>query len=77
MKVKWKGQGLKEKLINKKNNKIIIKINPKFFRPSEVNILTGNYAMAKKDLNWKPKVNLKELIKIMIDDEIKYYKKQQ
>ncbi len=75
MNVVWSGKGLKEKLIDKKNNKVIIKINPKFFRPSEVNILTGNYGKAKKDLSWTPKVNLKQLIKIMIDEEIKYYKK--
>ena len=75
MNVKWVGKGLKEKLVYKHNNKTIIKINPKFFRPSEVNILIGDYSKAKKELNWKPKTDLKKLIKIMIDDEIKYYTK--
>ena len=75
MNVKWVGKGLNEKLINKDNNKTIIKINPKFFRPSEVNILIGDCSKAKKELKWKPKVNLNELIKIMIDEEIAYYKK--
>ena len=75
MNVKWIGAGLSEKLINKDNNKIIIQINPKFFRPSEVNILIGDASQAKKDLGWRPKVNLSKLIKIMIDEEIKYYKK--
>mgnify|MGYP001284661586 CR=1 FL=1 len=73
MKVKWTGKGLKERLINTRTNKTIIKINPKYFRPSEVNILIGNYGRARKDLNWKPKTNLTQLIKIMIDEEIKYY----
>ena len=75
MNVKWTGVGLSEKLINKDNNKTIIQINPKFFRPSEVNILIGDPSQAKKDLGWKPKVNLSKLIKIMINEEIKYYKK--
>ena len=75
MNVKWIGAGLSEKLINKDNNKIIIQINPKFFRPSEVNILIGDASQAKKDLGWRPKVNLNKLIKIMVDEEIKYYKK--
>ncbi len=75
MNVKWVGKGLSEKLVYKHNNKTIIKINPKFFRPSEVNILMGDSSKAKKELNWKPKTNLKKLIKIMIDDEIKYYVK--
>ena len=73
MDVKWVGSGLNEKLINKENNKTIIKINPKFFRPAEVNTLTGDASKAKKKLKWEPKTNLDELIKIMIDDELKYY----
>ncbi len=75
MNVKWVGKGLKEKLIDKKNNQTLIKINAKFFRPSEVNILTGNPIKAKKKLKWQPKTNLDQLIKIMIDEEIKYYNK--
>ena len=74
MDVKWVGKGLNEKLINNKTKKIIIKINPKFFRPAEVNILKGNPEKAKKELKWHPKTNLNQLIKIMIDEEIKYYK---
>ena len=46
--VKWIGKGLNEKLVDKKNNQILIKINPKYFRPAEVNILTGNPTRAKK-----------------------------
>jgi GDPmannose 4,6-dehydratase len=73
MDVKWVGKGLNEKLINNKNKKTIIKINPKFFRPAEVNILIGNPKKAKKELSWEPKTNINKLIKIMIDEEIKYY----
>ncbi len=72
MDVRWQGHGLKEKLINKKNNKTIIKINPKFFRPAEVNILIGNSKKARMKLKWKPKTDLNKLIKIMVDEEIKY-----
>ena len=75
MKTKWVGTGIKERLINKKNNQIIVKINPKYFRPSEVNLLKGNSTKARKKLNWYPKTNLKKLIKIMVDEEIKHYDK--
>ncbi len=75
MDVKWIGKGLNEKLIDNRNKKIIIKINPKFFRPSEVNLLVGNPAKAKRELGWKPKTDLKKLIKIMIDEELRYYNK--
>ena len=74
LKTKWVGKGLNEKLINLANKQVIIKINPKFFRPAEVNILRGNSSLARKNLKWSPKINLKNLVKIMIDDEIKYYK---
>ncbi len=70
MKVVWRGSGLKERLINLKNNKTIIKINPKNFRPAEVNILIGDSRKAHKILKWKPKTNFEQLIKIMIDEEI-------
>ena len=75
LKTKWVGKGLNEKLINIKNQKIIIKINPKFFRPSEVNMLRGNPSKAKKKLKWIPKTNLDDLIKIMIENELKFYQK--
>lgn len=72
MNVAWTGKGLNEKLINKDSNKSIIRINPKFFRPAEVNILIGDSKKAQKKLKWKPNTNLDQLIKIMIDDELKY-----
>ena len=73
IKTKWIGRGINEKLINLKNNKVIVKINPKLFRPSEVNILKGDSSLAKKDLGWHPKTDLKKLVKIMIDEELKNY----
>ena len=73
LKTKWTGKGLKEKLINTANGKTIVKINSKFFRPAEVNILKGNASKAKKKLKWVPKTSLENLIKIMINDEIKFY----
>ena len=71
MDTKWVGKGLDEKLINKKNSKIIIKINKKFFRPAEVNFLKGNYRKANNKLGWQPKTNFRNLIKIMVDEELK------
>ena len=74
LETKWVGKGIKEKLLNKKNNKTLIKINPKYFRPAEVNFLNGDCSKAKKELKWRPKTDLKKLVKIMVDDEINYYK---
>ncbi len=75
LKTKWVGKGLNEKLLNTQNMRTIIKINKKFFRPSEVNFLKGDSKKAIKYLKWKPKTNLNDLVKIMIDEELKFYNK--
>ncbi len=67
----WKGKGLKEKGIDKKTGKTIIEIDPIYFRPAEVDILLGDYSKAKKKLGWKPKVKFKELVKIMMEADLK------
>ena len=71
---KWMGKGLKLKLYNTENNKTILKINKKFFRPAEVNYLLGDAKKARKVLNWKPKVNLKKLVEMMMLSDLKKYK---
>ena len=72
---KWVGNGLNMRLVRSSDKKIIVKVNPKFFRPLEVNTLHGNPAKAKRDLKWKPKTDLKKLVKIMLTEEMKYYNK--
>ncbi|MEK7203267.1 MAG: GDP-mannose 4,6-dehydratase [Patescibacteria group bacterium] len=67
MEIIWQGQGLEEKGINKKTNKTIIEIDPRYFRPSEVPILLGDYSKAKTKLGWEPKIKFEELVKIMAE----------
>ena len=69
----WKNKGLKEVGINKDNNKVIIRIDKKFFRPGEVDFLKGNYQKAKKLLKWKPKFTPDKLIDDMINYEKNLY----
>jgi len=63
----WKGRGLKEKGIDKKTGKVLIEIDPRYFRPAEVDVLLGDYSKARKKLGWKPEVKFKELVKIMCE----------
>ena len=72
MKIYWSGKGLNEKafLKNKNKNKIIIECNTKYFRPSEVPNLKGDYSKAKKILKWKPLISLGQMIDEMIEHEI-------
>ena len=67
--VNWKGVGKDEVGINSETGKIIVRVDPKYFRPTEVDILVGDPSKAKRELNWAPKTNLEELIKIMIKSD--------
>jgi GDPmannose 4,6-dehydratase len=68
--ITWKDKGLKEKGIDKKTGKTIIEIDPKYYRPAEVDLLLGDATKARKKLGWKPKVKFKELIKIMVEADL-------
>ncbi len=69
MEIIWRGKGLKEKCYW--NNKVIIEIDQKYFRPTEVESLKGDFRKAKKILKWKPKIGIKDLVKEMINKELK------
>jgi GDPmannose 4,6-dehydratase len=69
MKIIWKGKGLNEKGFWKK--KPIIIIDQKYFRPTEVNALKGDSSLARKELGWKPLININSLIKEMVVEELK------
>jgi len=72
----WKGHGIEEKCYIQKNNQCIIEIDEKYFRPAEVSSLRGDYSKARKYLKWKPTVSLGDLIKEMVDYEIKNINKE-
>ncbi len=68
--VKWKGKGMNEKAFDK-NNKCIIECSKKYLRPAEVDTLKGDYSKARKVLKWKPRHDIKSLIKDMVSYELK------
>jgi len=78
LKIVWTGRGLNEKayLLNGKRKELIIKIDKKYFRPLEIDYLKGNPKKAFKKLNYKLKHNLKDLVKDMLDSDIKLLKKK-
>ena len=65
--LKWEGTGVNEKGINEADGKIIVEIDPRYFRPTEVDILIGDPSKAKAKMGWEPKVQLPELVKMMMD----------
>jgi GDPmannose 4,6-dehydratase len=71
----WEGVGILEKGILKSSGKVVIDINPMYFRPTEVDILIGDYSKAKQKLGWEPKTKFKELVKIMVQYDYNNIKK--
>ncbi len=72
----WKGTGLNEKGILKSTGKEVVAIDPRYFRPTEVDILIGNPAKAKKILGWEPKTTFRELVKLMVKSDFEKAKKR-
>ena len=71
MPLEWKGSGVHEKGIDSKTGRIVIEIDPKYFRPAEVDLLLGDPAKAKRQLDWEPKVGFVELVEMMADADLK------
>lgn len=67
----WEGEGTNEKGIDNKSGKVLIKLDSKFYRPSEVDLLLGNPSKAKQKLGWNPKVTFDELVRMMVESDIK------
>lgn len=65
MDLEWQGEGVNEKGIEIKTGKTLVAVNPRYFRPTEVDLLIGDATKAKKTFGWKPKVKFDELAKIM------------
>ncbi len=66
----WEGKEEKEIGKDSKTGKILIKVNPSFYRPAEVELLIGDYSKAKNELGWEPKVKYKELAEIMLKSDL-------
>ena len=70
-KITWKGKGINEK--GYLNKRLIISIDKRYFRPTEVESLLGNPNLARKDLKWSPRFNINTLVKDMVSKELKNY----
>ncbi len=66
----WKGKGINEKGVCKSSKRIIIEIDKKYFRPSEVDILIGDFSKAKKELKWSPTISFNNLVKEMVEHDL-------
>lgn len=74
--IEWQGNGIDEKGINKATGKVIVDVDPQFFRPAEVELLLGDSAKARKKLGWKPTYDLQALCKEMIAYDLDLAKRE-
>lgn len=72
----WEGSGVQEKGIDKKSGKTIIAIDPKYFRPAEVDLLIGDPAKAKTQFGWSPRTKFAELVQIMAEADLREAQKE-
>lgn len=70
--IEWKGEGVEEKGYDKATGKLIVEINPKYFRPAEVDLLLGDYSKAKEELGWEPKTKFKDLVNLMMEHDLEH-----
>ncbi len=76
IKIRWSGSGVNEVGIDDSSGNKVVRVNPKYFRPTEVDVLVGDSSKAKKGLKWAPKTNLENLIKIMVKADLEKIKKR-
>ena len=69
--IRWEGEGVNEKGYDAQTGRLLVDVNPEFYRPAEVEFLWGNAAKAEKELGWKRKIDFKNLVAMMMDSDLK------
>jgi len=73
----WKGEGVNEVGLDSANGKVVIEIDPRYFRPAEVDLLLGDAAKAKLELGWEPKTSFSQLVQMMTDADLACAEREQ
>jgi GDPmannose 4,6-dehydratase len=68
--IEWQGSGVEEKGVDKRDGRILVEVDPRYFRPTEVDLLLGNPEKVKQKLGWEPKVTFGELVRVMVQADI-------
>jgi len=75
IKIKWEGEGINEKGINADTGEVLVEVDEKYFRPTEVELLLGDPTKAKNELGWKHKYSFKELVEEMVSADLDLFKR--
>lgn len=74
--IEWKGSGVDEKGLLKASGRVVVQVDPRYYRPTEVDLLIGNPAKAKAMLGWEPKTTFRDLVRIMVTSDFEKAKKR-
>ena len=74
--IKWEGEGNQEKGVDVSTGKVLVEVDPNYYRPTEVDLLTGDATKAKEQLNWQPKVTVPSLVKEMVASDVTLFEKE-
>lgn len=74
-KIIWKGDGVDEEGFDSVTNKLIVKVDPQYFRPTEVETLLGDPSKAKKELGWEPKITFEQMVSEMMENDLNIAKR--
>jgi len=74
--IKWEGTEVNEKGIDAATGKVIVEVDPRYFRPTEVELLIGDSTRAREELGWMPKYDLQGLVKEMMTEDVKLFEKE-
>ena len=77
MQIEWQGTGLEEVGIEQKSGKTIVRVDPRYFRPTEVESLLGDPSKAKEKLGWEPKISFAEMVQEMVTEDLKLAERDQ
>jgi GDPmannose 4,6-dehydratase len=69
--LRWQGKGEEEQGVDVKSGKVLVKVNPKFYRPAEVDLLIGNPMKAREELGWAPETGLEDLCRMMVEADLR------
>jgi len=76
MELIWQGEGLDEQGIDAANGRVVVKVDPRYFRPAEVDLLLGDVTKARAKLHWYPTVSFADLVRKMVDEDLKKAEKE-
>nr|WP_041642119.1 GDP-mannose 4,6-dehydratase [Magnetococcus marinus] len=77
MSIRWQGEGIDEVGIDETSGKTVVRVNPRYFRPTEVETLLGDPSKARRELGWQPRITFQELVEEMVAEDLKLAQRDQ